>query len=891
MPTPDIAEVVRDYVTNGVPSSGAHDPRKADWRAWGTWVQQMLAALAADAGGITELPELIYYFTVTGGTANAIVATPNATPPAAPGAALLTMQVTADNTGAMTLNGKPLRANGGQALEAGEVKAGDLLAFLDLGSEYRLITDPASLRNKEAAKEWANNAEDVAVSLAAGGDGVTTFSAKHWAAKSEEDADRSDVEADRSFAEANRSEAAAGVAAGIVNDIASEKEVPIVGTVESLTLLALPVGMSAVRTNGFDTMGDLGAWPLAVEVTEDASPLEAWQRQTNGGTRRFELRADRPALPMLGIKRDASQDIGPLLQKAFDRGGVWLLPAGRYLLETLSEWNTDDCVVVADPNAVLVVNATGKLRFNAERCGWVGGKVESVLTTSSGSGIFCDWSPTSKDCFVEDVLDVSGGYGVFFQPQGSRPKVKNVRFSPNGVVCVSPIQARDAVDPEIIHNHMNEYDGFGIIAREDVVGGTIGFNTINPSVWKQSFTATSGQTVFVHDFGDPRVKRFGLLVDGKKVNYSYDQTGSTVTFTLTAGATSGATVQVCGWASLECINVNLRCRDTLVIGNRCENTGDGGIVVTDGSSSSGTEPDFLHGVKVIANTVIGSAAAGIGIGGAYAANVCGNVVRDCGFNVASPTTKQQISSIFMSAIYLPRHPGSVCTGNVVEVINGHTMYGVAFSLVGNTSYLDNKQARHSVGGNSIHGVTHSRYWAFADSSSLARQLGVEVFDADWRDYPENIIENIVVPWDGSGSRPPNSTYWTGASLGGGITRNTAQATRSPACIETEAGSSNDFIPTYKGRLAYSFVKLTFRAKAASGHSGSVSLFLRHSFDADSAPGYTINVSETEEKEYVMLMAVETIESFSIRIAGGATNGTVYITDMRLQHAPIGFVSA
>ena len=192
MPTPTIAEVVRDYVTNGVPSSGAHDPTKADWRAWGTWVEQLLAALAAGQGGVTELPELIYYFTVTGGTANAIVATPNATPPTAPGAALLTMTATAVNTGAVTLNGKPLRANGGEELQAGEIHVGDLLAFLDLGAEYRLITDPGSLRNKLAAMEWATNPEDDPVSLEAGGDGATTFSALHWAAKSSEDADRSE---------------------------------------------------------------------------------------------------------------------------------------------------------------------------------------------------------------------------------------------------------------------------------------------------------------------------------------------------------------------------------------------------------------------------------------------------------------------------------------------------------------------------------------------------------------------------------------------------------------------------------------------------------------------------------------------------------------------------
>lgn len=271
MPAPTIAEVVRDYVTNGVPSSGKHDPRKADWRAWGTWVEQLLAALAAGEGGF-ELPELIYYFTVTGGTANAVVATPNATPPTAPGAALLTMQVTADNTGAMTLNGKPLRANGGEALQAGEVKAGDLLAFLDLGSEYRLITDPASQRNKESAKEWANNAEDVAVSLAAGGDGSTTFSAKHWAAKSSEDADRSDLEADRSEVARTGSEAARDLSAGYASDIVSASNVPIFSTVDGMAALTVPIGMAAIDVRGKGSVSDGIAGHHVREVGEPEGP-------------------------------------------------------------------------------------------------------------------------------------------------------------------------------------------------------------------------------------------------------------------------------------------------------------------------------------------------------------------------------------------------------------------------------------------------------------------------------------------------------------------------------------------------------------------------------------------------------------------------------------------
>lgn len=268
MTTPTIAEVFRDWVSFGIPASGDHDPRKADIRAWGTWVEQFLAALAADAGGVTELPELIYYFTVTGGTGNAIIATPNATPPTAPGAALLTMQVIAVNTGAVTLNGKSLRANGGEELQAGEVQAGDLLAFLDLGSQYRLITDPGSLRNKLAAMEWANKAEDSPVSLAAGGDGSTTFSAKHWAAKSAADAQSAGEASDISVASAALAQEAAQDATETVTGLVFA-DVPEIRAGTSTSKITSPyIVTEAFKYRGIITPMDFGVPAVGGDITD-----------------------------------------------------------------------------------------------------------------------------------------------------------------------------------------------------------------------------------------------------------------------------------------------------------------------------------------------------------------------------------------------------------------------------------------------------------------------------------------------------------------------------------------------------------------------------------------------------------------------------------------------
>ncbi|MDH0118144.1 glycoside hydrolase family 55 protein, partial [Rhizobium pusense] len=154
-----------------------------------------------------------------------------------------------------------------------------------------------------------------------------------WAAKSEEDADRSDEEAERAHNEANNAETSAGVAAAIVNDIASEKEVPIVGVVEEMSSIILPTGMTAIRTNGFNAMGDLGAWSLAVEVL-NAGDLEAWHRLTNGGSRRWELRADDVSVKMFGAKGDGVTDDAAAIEDALHywrfTGCTLFFPAGSY---------------------------------------------------------------------------------------------------------------------------------------------------------------------------------------------------------------------------------------------------------------------------------------------------------------------------------------------------------------------------------------------------------------------------------------------------------------------------------------------------------------------------------------------------------------------------------
>ncbi len=127
-------------------------------------------------------------------------------------------------------------------------------------------------------------------------------------------------------------------AAGYVNDIVSEKEVPIYGTVQGLTALLIPAGLTAFRTNGFAAMGDGGEWPLVVEVA-NTGDLEPWQRLTNGGTRRWELSASVINAEMLGASPAASAAtnsaaVNAAIRLQHLRGGgeVRLFKPGTYLL-------------------------------------------------------------------------------------------------------------------------------------------------------------------------------------------------------------------------------------------------------------------------------------------------------------------------------------------------------------------------------------------------------------------------------------------------------------------------------------------------------------------------------------------------------------------------------
>lgn len=163
-PSHDPSHVFRDFVTHGVPSSGAWSPRKPEIRRLLKSYESAIIALIGEQGGNIDLARGVIYFSVTGGTADAIIAEADADLPENPGSAIFIISgIASDNTGPVTINGKPLRTNSGNEIVPGGLTADSVHAFLDLGDHYRLLSDQASASIVAAAEEEANRAQSAAI--------------------------------------------------------------------------------------------------------------------------------------------------------------------------------------------------------------------------------------------------------------------------------------------------------------------------------------------------------------------------------------------------------------------------------------------------------------------------------------------------------------------------------------------------------------------------------------------------------------------------------------------------------------------------------------------------------------------------------------------------------
>ena len=220
MAAPLMNEVARDYTTDGIPSSGVHEIRKRDLRAWGTWVEKIIQAFLSNGGtvaftraqlftnlepnafsmawvvqdpvaenngiyqrsGNDEVPwfrvaDLPYSFIAAEddgeGTPNAIQAS-SAIPVS--GSALILLSVFETNTGSpvtVSFNGGPpltIKSNSGNDIVAGGLVEGMVVAGRISGSTFRLLSDQVSsalLAEVESLAGEAKAARDEAVAAAA----------------------------------------------------------------------------------------------------------------------------------------------------------------------------------------------------------------------------------------------------------------------------------------------------------------------------------------------------------------------------------------------------------------------------------------------------------------------------------------------------------------------------------------------------------------------------------------------------------------------------------------------------------------------------------------------------------------------------------------------------
>ncbi|MDK4730346.1 hypothetical protein [Rhizobium phaseoli] len=225
MPTLTARQVWRDFVSDGIPSSGAHKPTKADIRSWGTSLDNfvgnvgvvnssvfstkalLLADVAhddntmawvvsdptADNNGIYQksgasglgtwnrVADLPYPFipasNVGAGTANAIQAT---TDIAVSETALIWLPIFATNTATpvtVAFNGGSaltIKTNPGNDPVIGGLPAGMIVLGRKQGTEFRLISDQASAAIVAAAEAAAAEAADYAA-LALNNQVLNTF--------------------------------------------------------------------------------------------------------------------------------------------------------------------------------------------------------------------------------------------------------------------------------------------------------------------------------------------------------------------------------------------------------------------------------------------------------------------------------------------------------------------------------------------------------------------------------------------------------------------------------------------------------------------------------------------------------------------------------------------
>jgi|GEM_PF-4298260 len=680
MAAPSGSEVWRDYVTNGIPSSGANNPKKADIRSWASWLESLVTSGvlssgpwfatkavmtlgyaantvavvyndptaannglyiksgASGSGVWTQLTSFLpgYQFVTaspTGAsTANAIVATTSPRLPAGDGVALVTLVIPATNTASPVT----VRFDGGAALtiktrtgenpDAGELQQNDVVAGFVSGSTFRLISDLNSLRNFQSAKAWANNDEDAPVPASLGGDGSTTFSAKHWAAKSNEDADRSEVA--RTGAEAARD-----IAAGYASDAVSQGNVPIYATVVGMPALEIPAGINAIRVNGYYAAGDGGG---ALYVKVDDEPAHGGKFQTADGAwweisemnldpRQFGAKGDGVADDSNAFSAMDASFKGHVVDLKGRKYRVSSLPTGnRYINGTLSiDGSGQQGGTIDFPMLALKREISRQIAYGDYHSNWTQGKNE----LSYNSTIFAVWMEGGGHEAVDTHIRIarSMNNGAVFSDFERHFQVAG--------------QARSAFAATIVHGRLvlivREHSG--LHNDSTIIGSSIWSRRISERRERKfnPVTSVDSSAMFLQTFaGQPQVRigacpKHGMVVGGRfnltnalgplnGLNASGD-------FTVTAVGTDWFEYQPGGNATASGIftpDFTIRFRE----GNFVEHL-IGGVKLSEavrafpGSSRAGTPLFYFHGAAEVPNDNSGALYIGV-TGGGFGPSLC-----------------------------------------------------------------------------------------------------------------------------------------------------------------------------------------------------------------------------------------------------------------------------